>query len=74
MYAEAEAAGKAKRQRKADAAAASAAASAAGRDEARRELEAGDMAGDGDKREAGRQIMKNRGLTRERKKVPPGRL
>ncbi|EOD14890.1 hypothetical protein EMIHUDRAFT_197520 [Emiliania huxleyi CCMP1516] len=30
---------------------------------------AGDMAGDGDKREAGRQIMKNRGLTRERKKI-----
>ena len=30
------------------------------------------MAGDGDKREAGRQIMKNRGLTRERKKVPGG--
>jgi U3 small nucleolar RNA-associated protein 3 len=37
--------------------------------EARRAAPAGDVAGDGEAREAGRQIEKNRGLTRERKKI-----
>ena len=53
---------KARKLAKSEAAAAATAAE-------RRELAAGEEAGEGEKREAGRQITKNRGLTRERKKI-----
>ena len=68
-YQEAVAAARAKRQRKTAEAEARTAAQHAELDSARRELEGADTAGDDDKRKADRQILKNRGLTRERKKI-----
>lgn len=68
-YVRAAAAGSAKRQRKAADAEARAATAGAELNAVRREVQADDTAGAAEKRKADRQILKNRGLTRERKKI-----
>jgi len=65
LYVAAEQKAQQKKQRRASASAALSSAEA----EERRQLAAAEAGVEGEKREAGRQIMKNRGLTRERKKI-----